>query len=784
MTSATTSAKWITGPSPTSPSDRTTLYLRGDVTVERKVQEARARVSALGWYRFFVNSVNQTGTALVPRWTPFDHYVEYQEYDITEHLREGHNVLAMAIGEGRFRGHIGGSSRPDVYGDRLAGHVTIDIEYTDGSTATIVSDSSWLAGAGRISISDPMLGEKVDLRVSDDNWLSATTPPPNDPGRFGPVEIFPTQRNLIPEEGGRVEKVDTLRPLSITRTPAGTQLVDFGQNAAGVVRIHLQGKAGTVVTLTHSELVAANGSVDIDYLALPPVAKGIVQADRVILDGTPTWWQPWFTIHGFRYVEIDGLPNTLTADDLEYVVLSTNLAPTGTFQCSDERLNKLYENTKWSMRSNFTDTPTDCPTRERSGWTGDIQAFAATATTYANVSEYLRRYLRNLAVEQLPDGRIPPFIPAETSSFSGGLSKAFTILSSSAGWGDVSVQLPTVLHQYYDDTTSVELAYPAAKRWVDHLEHRAAHKRSIRRRLRARGAALENEKYIVDTGFNWGEWLRPGESFIASVADSALRSGPVIATAYLEHSARQLATLATALDRENDAKHYRQLADRTRKAWRAAFIHPDGRIGMNRQDDYVRALAFGLLQADEKAAAVERLVDLIEEAGDHLGTGFLSTPWLLFVLTDNGRADVAARLLLQTTTPSWLSQVERGATTTWETWEGYTQKGKAHASHNHYAYGAVTGFLIERLVGISPAEPGFRTINIRPTLLPGLTHAEATVGTPFGSAQAGWRIDGDDLDVNVTVPEGTTARLLIGPIDRHLTPGEHQLQYPITPISS
>lgn len=780
MTTTLSTTQWITGPAPATPNDRTALYLRGEVVVEREVRVARARVSALGWYRFFVNAADQTGPALVPKWTPFDHYVEYQEYDVTEHLQEGSNVLAMAVGEGRFRGSIGGSSRTAVYGDRLAGHVTVEIEYADGTSATVVSDSGWVAGAGRISTSDPMRGEAVDLRIGDDDWLSGVTAP----RRFQPVETLLTPRVLISEEGGRVDKIDTLRPVSITRTPAGTQLVDFGQNAAGVVRILLRGKAGTVVRLTHSEIVADNGSVDLDYLAIPPLSKGIIQADRVILNGEATWWQPWFTIHGFRYVEIDGLTDDLTTGDVEYVVLSASLSETGSFHCSDDRLNKLYENTRWSMRSNFTDTATDCPTRERSGWTGDLQAFAATATTYADVSGYLRRYLRNLAVEQLPDGRVPPFIPAEASIFSGGLSRIFTALSSSTGWGDASVHLPTVLHQYYDDTASLELAYPAAQRWVHHLEERAASRRSMRRRLSVRGAARDEEQYIVDTGFNWGEWLRPGESFISSAADVPLRSGPAIATAYLERSARQLSNIATVLQRDRDAVRYRRLADHARRAWRAAFLRPDGRIGTDRQDDYVRALAFDLLDDDQKPGAVNRLVQLIENADDHLGTGFLSTPSLLFVLADNGRADVAARLLLQTTTPSWLSQVERGATTIWETWEGYTPKGKAKASHNHYAYGAVVSFLIERLVGISPEEPGYRTISIRPTLLPGVSHAEATVGTPFGSTRAHWRVDGSDVHIDVTVPSGATARLQLGSIDQFLASGEHQLHFPNASSSS
>lgn len=771
---------WITGPAPASVEDYTALYLRGAQKITRKVLSARARVSALGWYRFFVNGADQTGAALVPRWTPFDQYVEYQDYDITDALHDGDNIFSMAIGDGRFRGRIGGSSRQAVYGDRLAGNVTIDVEYTDGSRAAFVSDESWWAGAGRIGTTDPMYGEHVDLRIPEDDWLNAT----DTPGRFAPAEILDTERVLIAEDVARVQQIDTLSPVALTRTPSGKQLVDFGQNAVGVVRLRLTGPEGTVVRLTHSEIIGRDGDVDVEYLAIPPMLKPWSQSDQVILNGTQTWWQPWFTIHGFRYVQIEGLPVALTADDIEFVVLSTKLEETGSFETSDARLNKLYENVRWSLRSNFTDTPTDCPTRERSGWTGDIQVFASTSAAYADVSGFLRRYLRNLAAEQLPDGRIPVVIPAESSEFSGGLSKLFTTLSSSTGWGDASVQLPWVLYQYYGDTEALNMAYPAASRWVDQMINRAARKNSIKRRGKLGTGRPELEKYILDTGFNWGEWLRPGESFLGSALDSNLRSGPIIATAYLEHSSRQLAKIAEVLNLDGDAARYQEQAEKTRAAWRAAFIRKDGRIGRDRQDDYVRAIAFDLLNENEKPAAVTRLVELIDKAGDHLATGFLSTPMLLPVLTDNGRADVAARLLMQTTSPSWLYQVEQGGTTTWETWEGYTKKGAAKASHNHYAVGSVAGFLVERLAGIAPAEPGYKVIDIHPTPLAGIDHTKATVGTPFGPAGVDWKIEGDQIRIQAKVPEGATGRLRFGDHDEMIPAGTTTRELPIPAAAS
>lgn len=770
-------ARWMSGPAPASSSDYRALYLRSTVELAGEVVRARAYVSALGWYRFFVNGTDLTGPALVPRWTPFDSYVEYQAYDVTAALRAGSNVLAMAVGDGRFRGRNGVDSRRAVYGDRLAGWCQLEVELADGSTRTVVSDSSWLAGDGRILASDPKYGERVDLRVPDADWLTAVEPPT----RFAPAHVLPRHhRRLVAEETGRVQQVGTLPAVSVARTPSGRQVVDLGQNFAGVVRIRLDGPAGTTVRLRHSELLTPAGELDVDYIHNLGARSRWDQRDLVTLDGEETWFQPWFTIHGFRYLEVDGLERDLEPTDVEGVVLSSDLPVAGGFTCSDQRLEQLHHNVEWSLRSNFVDTPTDCPTRERSGWTGDIQVFGPTATMFVDAQAYLRRYLRNLAAEQLPDGTIPPFVPAEASAFSGGLSVLAKVTRTSVGWGDVSVLLPWTLYTHYGDTAVLERAYPSMTAWIDQLARRARGKQSLQRRLRGTHRR-EVERLIVDTGYHWGEWLRPGESFQGSIGDSLFRSRAIIATAYLAHSARRLSVIAGLLGREGDARRYGALADEVRAAWRTAFLHADGSVGRNRQEDYVRAIAFDLLDPEEKPAAVDRLVGLVEAAGDHLDTGFLATPLLLTVLVDGGRADVAYRLLLQTTNPSWLHQVERGATTIWETWEGYKPDGHGAASHNHYAFGTVAGFLTRYVAGLSPAEPGYRLIDVRPTIGGGLTHASGWVQTPYGRASSAWRLEGDQVVLDVEVPPGATARVQTGDGTVHETgAGTHRLTWPAT----
>jgi alpha-L-rhamnosidase len=748
-------ARWVTGEAPAG-KDYRVLYLRGTADLPTEAVTGRAYVSALGWYRFFVNGHDLTGPALVPRWTPFDSEVEYQVYDVTGCFRKGTNVLALAVGDGRFRGRLGLSARRAVYGDRLAGLAQVHLELADGTSAVLATDSTWHAGGGRILVSDPMYGEVADLRLDDQEWMTA----PTAPAHFTSAYTLRSERTLVAEDVDRVTEIRRLPALTVTRSPSGKQIVDFGQNFAGVARIRLSGPRGTTVRLTHSELLRPDGELALDYLRFLRFGRWH-QRDEVTLNGSATWYQPWFTIHGFRYLEVAGLQGDLPVEDVEAVVLSSDLPETGTFECSDDRLNRLHTNVAWSLRSNFTDTPTDCPTRERSGWTGDVQSFAPTATMFVDVQAYLRRYLHNLALEQRPDGTVPPFIPAESSPSFAGTPALARLAGTSTGWGDSAVLLPWTLYQYYGDEWILQRQYSTMTAWVEQLERRARRHRGWVRRLR-RDHLGRLEQFIVDTGWHWGEWLRPGESFIASGADSLLRTRPIVATAYLAHSARRMADIAGVLDQREDEERYRHLADNVRTAWRAAFLHADSRIGTDRQDDYVRALAFGLLEPDERQAAVTRLVGLVQEADHHLGTGVLSTPLLLPTLADHGRADIAWRLLLQTTSPSWLYQVEHGATTTWETWDGHDKNGRPTASHNHYAFGTVARFLVEYVAGLLPAEPGYRTISIRPHVGGGLTSARASVRTPYGTAVSSWRRDGDTVTLEISTPPGTRAHVYAG----------------------
>lgn len=748
------SAKWVGGKA----KDRSAIYLRGSIDLPPGILRARAYVSALGWYRFFANGDDKTGNALVPRWTPLDHIIEYQVYDVTENLREGANALAMAVGDGRFRGHTGFADKREIFGDALAGFVQLRVEFADGTIRMFGSDAGWHVGAGQILLTDPKRGESSDLNVPADDWHSVGEVP----ARFSPARLVtPPSSNLVAEELDRVEEVCRLKAQRIWRAPSGKLLVDFGQNMAGVARLRIDAAKGAQIKLVFSELIGRDGELDIKYL-LGKLPTDPPQCDTVVSAGRREWWQPWFTIHGFRYVEIDGLAKDPDLDDVEAIVLSSKLDYTGDFTCSDERLNRLVENIRWSMKSNFVDTPTDCPTRERSGWTGDIQVFSETAALLADVQPYLRRYLRNLALDQCDNGAIPAYIPADATRFAGKQPWILRPAVNSAGWGDASIMVPYHLYRRYGDRTVLERQYDSMRRWVDHLAS-LARKYPGRGRLFPRLLPRGLGRYVVDSGYHWGEWLRPGEDMVLTSIKHRLTAPSVVATAYLANSARLMTEIARILGRMSDADRYASLAAKVVEAWRLAFVRNGGsRVGDDKQDDYVRALAFDLLPENQRGAALARLVELIEANGDHLATGFLSTPMLLPVLTRFGRADVAYRLLLQRTSPSWLYQVERGATTTWESWEGYDKNGDGRYSHNHYAFGTVLAWLFGAVAGITALEPGYRRIRIAPLPGGGLSHARGEIDTPYGAVSSAWRCSGGQVELDVVVPPGTTAEICLG----------------------
>lgn len=737
-------ARWVGSPQdePGRP-----ISLRGRVEVPQGTVKARAYASALGWYQLCVGGHDVAEASLLPGFTSFDHEVEYQTYDITELVTGPSLLLDVTVADGRFRGALGMHNRRETYGDRLGAIVQLMFEDAAGARTWVGSDATWRADTGQVTAADPKFGETLDLTV---------------PAAFAeddgsPVTLLPShRRRLVAESAPRLRHVETLSA-TVESRPGGRHLVDFGQNFAGIIRIRVSGLAGRVVTLQHSEDIRADGTLEWQHLdregAKDKTRPQRFQRDEIVLDGEARWIQPCFTIHGFRYVEISGL-DSLASSDVEGIVLSSDPHPTGQFDSSNTLLNQLWRNAYWSLRSNFLDTPTDCPTRERGGFTGDAMVFAPAATALSDVQAYLRRYLARLAVDQFDDGRVPMIVPGEFSEFSGGPTPRDLQVSSAVGWGDATALLPWTLYERYGDVQVLRDQYPSMKAWVEYLH---------------RGGASK--------GFIWGEWVRPGESTMRGLMRDNTINRKNVGFAYLVHSARTLTRIAAVLGEDDDERHYSEVASKALTTWRRVAMKRGGRVGVGRQDDYVRALAFDLLPEDKQPAAVERLVGLIEKAGDHLATGFLSTPLLLETLTQFGRSDVAYRLLLQTTPPSWLGMVQAGATTITEHWSEPGKDGNRYGSSNHYALGSVVEWFTSGIAGIVPVEPGYRRVRIAPTPGGGLRHASASVDTPYGVVSVSWEVTSYGGRARVSLPVGVSGEFVHSDgSSSELTSGTYNLQ--------
>ncbi|MBV9830783.1 MAG: family 78 glycoside hydrolase catalytic domain, partial [Marmoricola sp.] len=559
-----------------------------------------------------------------------------------------------------------------------------------------------------------------------------------------------------------VRRVAELRPVAVTRAPDGAQVVDLGQNVNGWVRLTDLGPAGTELTLRYGEHLDRDGDLDTAHLdvdlPIVPAPLPLGQVDSVVSAGLPDdVFEPRMTTHGFRYVRVEGHPAALAERDVTGVVVHSDLRPTGTFACSDRRLEALHDAAVWSLRGNVCGIPTDCPQRERAGWTGDWQVFAPTAAFLYDVLGFTRSWLRDVALDQRGDGCVANLSPCPPSEGFGG---PLAHLNGSAGWGDVVVSAPWHLYEAYGDTSILEEGWPAMTAWVDHAARAAAGSRHPDRVAR-RPVPAEHEQYLWDTGFHWGEWMEPG----AEITDFGAFAGAdksEVATAYLHRSAQTVADVARVLG-EDDATvgRYQQLADGARRAWRAEHLRPDGTLVVRTQAAHVRALAFGLVPEADRAAVADALAALVEEAGDHLTTGFLSTGLLLPVLAEHGHLDTAYRVLLQDSEPSWLTMLDRGATTLWERWDGVDAQGRARDSLNHYSKGAVVSFLHQHVAGLRMTSPGYRTFRVRPRPGGGLSGARATHESPYSRIATGWTRRDGRLEVSVEVPPGTSAEVVL-----------------------
>jgi alpha-L-rhamnosidase len=755
------SAAWITTPAPAPPAGQRPGYeFRRVFTLLEPPTSAELIATAHGVYEAFVNGERVGDLELTPGITSYRKTLQVQRYDVTALLRQGENELVLVVSDGWFRGRVGAHRVPDSFGTEIAVIASLTSVASTGTTR-LTTDTTWQTGVGAIVAADLMDGQVTDFRRTGlIDYRPAII-------AADPLTLDDSRLTWSPSPPARVK--ERYSPASITRLPSGRQIVDFGQNLNGRVRLTRLGPAGTPILLTHGEALDHRGDLTQSHLDItiapghPPLSLG--QVDTAISRGDPDdAFEPRHTTHGFRFVAVDGLAEDLTAADITAHQVRTDLAHIGTFASSHQQLNELHRIAVASWRANTLDIPTDCPQRERWGYTGDFQIFARSATYLDDITGFARKWLTSLADDQHDDGKITNVAPdcgmepepIYPISFDG-----------SAGWGDAATIVPSELYRSYGNVEMLAEFLPMMRRWVDYAAAIAETGRHATRTAASADPA-PHERYIWDTGWHWGEWLEPDTPFNPQ-ADPA-----IVATAYLAHSARLTARAADAIGEAAAAERYSRLADDVTAAWRTEFLRPDGTLTVPTQANYCRALAFDLIPDDLTPTTADHLVRLIEENGTFLATGFLSTGLLLPTLADHGYADVAYNLLFQTEEPGWLIMLERGATTVWEAWNGIDADGAPHESLNHYSKGAVVTFLHEYVAGIRPTSPGYETVEIRPHLDPRLTWAEGTLQTRHGLIRSRWEADRDVISVDVRTPDAVTGFITMPDGSRHELSGGAQ----------
>jgi alpha-L-rhamnosidase len=708
---ADTADRWKKINDPFGPSR--SVCLRKAFALTRRVVRARAYASGLGLYELHVNGHRVGNDLFAPGWTDYDTRVQYQVYDVTALLHEGENVVGAILGNGWFSGDLGWARKPPFSQGPLRFILQIEIEYDDATRDRVVTDRTWHTHYSAITRDTFYHGETCDARLEMPGWST----PALDANGWTPAAELVHSGRLIAEQCEPIQVMEELRAVRITEPAAGVHVFDFGQNASGYVRLSVRGSRGARVRMRFAEILRPDGHIYRDNL------RSAEATDYYILkgDGQETW-EPRFTYHGFRYCELTGYPGVPTAESLVCRVLHSAAPPAGRFESSSPLLNRIWRNTVWSQRSNMHSVWTDCPQRdERLGWTGDAVAMAPTACWNMFMARFFRKWMRDLTDGQGKDGGVPDVAPAVFGSGAG-----------SPGWSDAVTTLPWTVYQFYGDKRILEENYEAMARWVEYM------------RRHSQGDLYQSDGY--------GDWIAPANS-----------PKPPMAAAYYYHSTDLLAQAAAAIGKADDARKYAELARRIGAAFNEAYF--DKQTHQYRgatQTANVLPLYFGLVPPEETTAVIQNVVRDIESRGDHLSTGFQGTAYLMPVLARYSQHDVACRLAVQTTCPSWGYMVAQGATTIWELWDA-DRKGPEMNSRNHAALGAIGRWFFESLAGINidPSEPGFRHIIIRPTPVGNLTSAAAEYESVRGLVASRWRVEGKRFTLNVTVPVGSRATVFV-----------------------
>jgi alpha-L-rhamnosidase len=718
-------ASWITmGSEKESENSKPSQYFRKEFQVKKKVKSARVYVTSLGIYQLFLNGKKVSADLFTPGWTTYNKRLQYQTYDVTSLLNEKNSIGAI-VGDGWFRGKI---AKNLLYGDKLALLLQLQIFYNDGSSETIITDKSWKVNTGAILESDIYNGEIYDARMEMKGWSETGF----DAGKWAYVTVIDHAKDiLVAQRGVPVKAIEEIKPVKLLTTPKGEIVMDMGQNMVGWVRLKINGKKGETITLKFAEVLDKEGNFYMENL------RAAKCTDIYILNGEgEEIWEPKFTFHGFRFVKLEGFAQTPKLDQITGVVIHSAMNPTGSFSCSDPLINQLQHNIQWGQKGNFLDVPTDCPQRdERLGWTGDAQVFAPTAAFNFDVAAFYTKWLKDLAADQLENGKVPDVIPDVRFGRGG-----------STAWADAALIVPWTMYLTYGDKRILEEQYASMKNWVEYM------------------AARAGEDFLWTNDGHYGDWLAFAST--SSGYPGATTEKDLIATAYFKYSSGLLAEIAGIIGKEDDAKKYAKQAENIKNAFVSEFVTPAGRLISPTQTAYSLALAFDLLPENLIQKTAKYLADDVKKM-EHLTTGFVGTPLLCETLSNQDYDDLAFMLLNRKEYPSWLYPVTQGATTIWERWDGQKPDGTFQTvgmnSFNHYAYGAIGEWLYTHVAGIEidKENPGYKHFILAPHPGGGLTNAKAQFESMYGKIKSAWKMEEGNFVYEVEIPANTSATVLL-----------------------
>ncbi|MEI6175744.1 MAG: glycoside hydrolase family 78 protein [Verrucomicrobiota bacterium] len=687
-------------------------HLRKEFKVSRPISRATLYVTAQGFVEMHLNGNRIGDEFFTPGWTDYRKRIYYRTYDVTKMVAEGANAIGAILGDGWFRGNISILGQ-NQYGDKLRLLCQLHIDYADGSSEVVASGPDWKASFGPIIVSDMQEGETYDARKEMQGWSRAGFAEKG----WSPVVTGSAIKPAIQAyPGSPVRRTAELATVKLTELKPGSYVFDLGQNFSGWVRLKVRGTAGDKVHMQFGEMLNADGTVYTENL------RSARAADNYILKGgAEEVWEPRFTFHGFRYVEVTGLSDKPKPDLLTGIVVHSDAPMTSSFECSNPMLNQLHRNILWGQRSNYLEVPTDCPQRdERLGWTGDTQVFIRSGCYHQDVSAFFSKWIVDLMDTQLANGSLGQQAPV----FHG---------HGSPAWADAGIICPWTIHQVYGDTRLIGKHYDAMARFIESC----------------------GLKGLGGPGGGFGDWLAVGSN----------TPKELISAAYYGYSTSLMAKMAEALGKHDDAEKYGKLFEEIRGHFQQTFVKPDGVIAGDSQTGYCLALYFNLLTEPQRKLAAEHLVKQIEAKDYHLSVGFVGVPILLPTLTQIGRSDLAYRLIQNTTYPSWGYSIEQGATTIWERWNSYTkEKGFGDVgmnSFNHYSYGACSEWMFRSMLGIETDGSGFKAIMMKPELGAGVTWAKGYYDSIRGRIVSDWKREGDSFRWAVTVPANTRATLFI-----------------------